>query len=114
MSSVAQLQKAEQIQVLNDILRTTFVGGRVMLTAGVDALPVNAKASLLAAVRSFNTFTEDNDPQGEHDFGVIELDAERFFWKIDYYNLTLDGGSEDPASVTKTARVLTIMRAEEY
>jgi hypothetical protein len=30
---------AEKIRELNDAFRTTMTGGRVMLTAGVDALP---------------------------------------------------------------------------
>ena len=52
--------------------------------------------------------------RGEHDFGNFEIKGERFFFKLDYYNLEMDGGSEDPADPTKTTRVLTVMKAEEY
>jgi hypothetical protein len=103
-----------RIRELNDALRTTFVGGKVMLTAGVDALPTEEKVAVLSKVRTFATFNTDNDPHGEHDFGAFELNNQRIFWKIDYYAPDLDGGSEDPADPTMTTRVLTIMLAAEY
>ena len=36
-----------------------------------------------------------------------------YFFKIDYYVPDLSGGAEDPA-LPETARVLTIMHADEY
>lgn len=57
---------------------------------------------------------EDNDPYGERDFGSIELEGERYFWKIDYYDRTLRFGAEDPADTSETMRVLTLMHASEY
>ncbi|MBB5753787.1 DUF3768 domain-containing protein [Prosthecomicrobium pneumaticum] len=100
---------------LNDVLRMTFIGGRVMITSGIDALPFPVRESIVAKVRTFDAFTPDNDPYGEHDFGSFRQDgAGTIFWKIDYYDPTLTGGSEDPADPKKTARVLTIMLAREY
>ena len=84
------------------------------MTAGINALSDDAKAKVLSAVRSFSEFTADNDPHKEHDFGSFEVDGEKFFWKIDYYDLTLEGGSENPADPAVTIRVLTIMLASEY
>ena len=55
-----------------------------------------------------------NDPNGEHDFGSFEIADQKIFFKIDYYNLEMDGGSEDPADPAKTTRMLTVMKAEEY
>lgn len=99
---------------LNDELRHTFAGGKVMMTAGINALSDDAKATILLAVRSFSDFTEDNDPHKEHDFGSFEVDGDKCFWKIDYYDKSLTGGSENPADPAITTRVLTIMLASEY
>ena len=41
---------AERIRELNDAFRTTMTGGRVMLTAGVDALPSDVKAMVIRRV----------------------------------------------------------------
>jgi uncharacterized protein DUF3768 len=105
---------AEKIRALNDRFRTTMTGGRVMLTAGVDALPSDVKAMVIRRVATFSEFTPDNDPHGEHDFGSFELGGRKFFFKVDYYDPTLTYGLEDPAASSKTTRVLTIMLAEEY
>jgi hypothetical protein len=105
---------AERVRLLNDNFRTTFIGGQVVMTQGVSELPLDTKARALMAVRSFDKFTSDNDPHREHDFGSFEIEGEVYFFKIDYYALDMDGGSEDPADPEKTTRVLTIMRADEY
>jgi hypothetical protein len=74
----------ERIRELNDAFRRTFVGGTVMITAGIEALPVEQRRSLLQKVRAFDVFTDDNDPHGEHDFGAVDEGGVRCFWKIDY------------------------------
>ena len=114
MPRIDALSKTDRIRVLNDNFRSTFVGGKVFMTQGVDALPLDTKAHVLLAVQSFSNFTKDNDPHGERDFGSFEIEGEMYFFKVDYYALDLDGGSEDAADPEKTARVLTIMRADEY
>ncbi len=112
--NTAALNKVDRIRVLNDNFRSTFLGGQVVMTAGVNALPLDIKARVLLAVQSFNDFTKGNDPHREHDFGNFEIEGESYFFKIDYYAPDMDCGSEDPADPEKTARVLTIMRADEY
>ena len=104
----------ERIRELNDAFRRTFIGGRVVMTAGVTALAADTQAKVLTKVRTFDDFTADNDPHGEHDFGNFMLAARKFFWKIEYYDAKMEFGSEDPADSSKTTRVLTIMLAEEY
>ena len=38
----------------------------------------------------------------------------KIIWKIDYYDKEYEYASEDPADITKTNRVLTVMLADEY
>ena len=66
------------------------------------------------AVARFDRFDEDNDPYGEHDFGALEIEGERLFFKIDYFDQSLSAHAPDPSDGTATKRVLTIMLAEEY
>jgi hypothetical protein len=91
--------KTERIRVLNDTLRTKRIGGRIMLTSGVAALPDQARQQAVCAVRDFDAFTPNDDP---------------VLFKIDYYDRDLTYGSPDPADPQQTTRVLTIMLASEY
>ena len=59
------------IKTLNDNFRQTFTGGRVMLTAGINAKSQDDIARILSKVRQFDHFTKDNDPYNEHDFGSL-------------------------------------------
>lgn len=110
------------IAKLNDRFRLSLgipafnggIPGKIVRTAGIAALPPDDQAAILNKVREFNAFTEDNDPCGEHDFGAFDHRGERIFWKIDYYDPGMDCGSEDPADLTKTFRVLTILLAAEW
>jgi len=108
-------EHAARIRELNDALRSGEPSsGELFITAGIMSLGVSFMAAAIDAVRSFTSFTDDNDPYGEHDFGAVEIDGERVFWKIDYYDQTLTAGSPDPADPQLTKRVLTIMLASEY
>ena len=107
-------ETATRIRELNDTLRRTLKGGRIMMTRGVAALGPIAIAQLIDRLRNYDLFDEGNDPYAEHDFGAFEHDGNKLFWKIDYYDPSLNFGSEDPADPLRTARVLTLMLAQEY
>lgn len=106
--------RAHRIRELNDAFRASFTGGKVMMTAGVDALAMDVKRAALAKVQTFDAFTKNNDPYGEHDFGSFELAGEKFFFKIHCYAPDMEHGSADPSDPATTVRVLTIMLVEEY
>lgn len=108
------MDKTPRIRDLNDRFRRTFVGGRVFLTVGVNALPVDEQTEILTKVRTFDGFNGGNDPYAEHDFVAIEHAGQKYFGKIDYYAPDMSSGCEDPSDPSKTVRVLTVMRADEY
>jgi hypothetical protein len=104
----------EKVRELNDAFRKSFSGGKVVVTASVAELPDMVRANALVEVSRFDRFTEDNDPHDEHDFGSFDLVGRTFFWKLDYYDPTMEFGSEDPSDPEKTTRVLTLMLTEDY
>ena len=107
-------ETVSKIQALNDQLRQTGAGGKIVCTQVVSELSTRDADNLFSLIRSFDNFTEDDDPHGEHDFGSVEYNGQKYFWKIDYYNHDMTGGSEDPSDPKQTTRVLTIMTAQEY
>lgn len=103
------------IQELNDLFRCKGRGnGTILVTPGVQERGQEFMQGAFQAVREFDQFSDDNDPWGEHDFGAIEIEGEKVFWKIDCYDPTMTQGSENPANEALTYRVLTIMLASEY
>jgi hypothetical protein len=106
--------KMSSIKELNDKFRKTGVGGEFLMTRGVASLPEEERRDIMRKVALFNAFDEKNDPYGEHDFGKIMHGGVLFFWKIDYYNKDMTGGSRDPSDNNITTRVLTLMEAAEY
>lgn len=105
-----------RVALANDVFRRVN-GSRKdwHTTPGVMAQGAEFLMRAVAAVIAFDTFTPDNDPYGEHDFGSLMIDGHKLFWKIDCYDREdMTKGSEDPADPTVTKRVLTIMLASEY
>ena len=105
---------AAKIAALNDRARQRVDPCRWVITQGVLACDPITVAELLIAVEDFDSFTADNDPYGERDFGVIKLNGDTFFWKFDCYDVDMTMHSPDPSDATVTTRVLTVMLADEY
>lgn len=105
----------KRVRDLNDAFRRFGQGrGSVIITQGIASLGSDFVLEVSQAVRSFDAFTKDNDPWGEHDFGAIDIREHKVFWKIDPYDLDLKNHSPSPANSAQTHRVLTIMLASEY
>ena len=102
------------IKTLNDNLRKHLIGGKIVLTQGIEAKTHEEIAEIMLKIRHFNNFTPDNDPYTEHDFGSFDYKGEKIFWKIDYYDKNYQYLSEDPSNPAITNRVMTVMLASEY
>ena len=50
---------------------------RVVMTAGISALPSEDQVATWKRIRAFDAVTADNDPHGDHDFGAIEHGGKR-------------------------------------
>lgn len=104
-----------RIALLNDQLREIGIGGKTVITRGVINLGNDTLIGIIKAMREYATWDEDNDPYGEHNFGILTLaNSQKVYFKIDYYDARMEFGSDDPADPEKTTRVLTLMLAEEY
>jgi len=105
----------KRVQELNDAFRMRGVGGgSLMVTSGIGEQGQDFVVKAIEAVRTFSDFTADSDPYGEHDFGSVEIDGQKIFWKIDTYDLEMQAMSPNPGNPAVTHRVLTIMLASEY
>ena len=113
-------ERSEKIAALNDQLRKNPGGnlGLLHMTAGIAALgPEFWEKVLLTLVNlAPEDFDKDNDPYGERDFSVFEVDGEKLYGKIDYYQKgsRFTAGAETPDDPATTDRVLTVMLSEEY
>ena len=102
----------ERVRDLNDQARRTFQDCRVVITPGVEQL--DDVTAVMRAVQQFDDFNEHNDPYGEHDFGALQHNGETVFWQFSYYDVDLQQHSPDASDPAVTARVLTVMLADEY
>ncbi len=103
-------ERAAQIAHVNDAFRRAGPGGDWYVTPCVHGLA--DVPGLVEAVRVYDDFPPDIDPHGEHDMGRISWEAQKTYWKIDYYDQQLQYW-HDPLS-PDCRRVMTILLAEEY
>ncbi|MER9313517.1 DUF3768 domain-containing protein [Mesorhizobium australicum] len=101
-------------RTLNDQLRQTGAGGRMVMTVGVAALPAQEIGAILLAVANFDAFDGNNDPYDTHDCALLHVGDRQLFFKIDYYNRALVNLSPDASDPAVTIRVMTVMLPEEY
>ncbi len=118
---IAQLNDAARHQRLKNS-RTVFTRN-LLATLIDDSLPADQQAlrrvliqSALLHKMATAEFTADNDPHGEHDFGQLEYDGHKIFWKIDVYENdgSLQWGAAKPWDETSSYRIVTLMLASDY
>ena len=92
--TLAELEDTNtRIRILNDTLRKTGEGGETYLTRGIAELEAPMRATVLDVVRTFDDWSDDNDPWQQHDCAMFEVDGMRIMFKIDYYEKTVVKGS---------------------
>ena len=107
------------IRRLNDQLRVSLTGGKVMMTPGIIDLGLETQARVLAAVRAFDAFTDfdDDDLTDTHAIGDLEVEIEEpgvhrwrelIFFRVDAF--VLEACPRHEASQL----TLTIMLASEW
>ena len=79
--------------------------GQIVATPGINGYPKEEQAEIFQLIQDFDSFTEDNDPYGEHDFGAVEYKGTKIFWKIDYYDKSMTMHSPDKSDPKLTVRV---------
>ena len=80
---------AQSIALLNDQARTTLTSYKLTITRGIYLLGEEAVGCILNLVKSFDDFSERNDPFGEHDFGVIRINYEDSFNQSIFWDNTV-------------------------
>jgi len=79
---------------------TTLAGGDTLAREAI------AQAEALAAIRHYSFRPEDGVERAR---GELAISGTIVRFVIDYYDPSLEWGSEDPADAAKTIRVMTIM-----
>lgn len=99
-----------------DTLPDQAMPGRMHVTQSLMEAGDGFTAEAIVAVGRFETFEPENDPEGWHDFGAVEIQGEKIFWKIDLFETDSDFryGAETPEDPATTTRVLTIMMAGDW
>ena len=84
-NAMSQAERIARVAELNDALRRSIHSpgrNQIVMTAGVAALigevalfrGFRRRAEIIRIVRDYDSFTPDNDPIDEHDFGRFEFE----------------------------------------
>lgn len=92
------------------------LSGQLVVTRAIAGIDAAFLANALSQVGSFDSFERDNDPDGIHDVGAVEIEGERVLFKIDLFEAgsNKSWGAETPDKAETVERVLTIMLASDW
>ena len=109
-------EKRARIRELNDELRRwgTGLNVRAVMAGSLAQADQEFQSKALRAMRNFDAFTPGDDPYGQHDFGAFTVEGRRLIFKIDYYSLDEETGSDHPEDPNVTIRMLSLFFAEDY
>ncbi|WP_282063647.1 DUF3768 domain-containing protein [Roseobacter litoralis] len=92
------------------------IAGNMHVTRSLAEAEDGLMAEAVKATGEFDVFEPENDPDGCHDFGAVDIRGQKVFWKIDLYEADSDFrcGAETPDNPATTLCVLTIMMASDW
>ena len=90
--------------------------GMAVTTPGFRDLPEFVQIALTREMVNCKNFDAENDPYGDHSFGVVEVNGHRAFWKIDIYDMDYSFGVSLPEATDprQVRRVLTLYLPSEH
>ena len=89
--------------------------GRMVMTSNIGAMGPAFVQSCVDAIGRLDHFPEENDPDGYHDFGSVEVQGTAVWFKIDAYeDENMAFGSDAPDDPARTFRVLTILLPSDW
>lgn len=59
------------------------IAGRMHVTRSLAEAEDGFMAEAIKATGEFDVFEAENDPDGCHDFGAVDIRGQKVFWKID-------------------------------
>jgi hypothetical protein len=107
------IARKAQVRQFNDSFRAAITNDGIMLSEGVKELPIDVRAMAIRKVATFDAFSADNDPHGEHDFGGFDLAGKRFFWQLTRDNKLKPELRDDMGDATGTGQILAIRLSGE-
>ena len=89
--------------------------GQLLTTQAVHARGMPFVQASLDAIGRLTDFPADNDPDGFHDFGSVEVERTTVWFKLDIFDgPEMQYGSEAPDDPARTYRVLTVLFPSDW
>ena len=95
---------------------TVQLQGLIVMTHALAAMDPLFVHQARITIGRLHVFEADNDPDGFHDFGSVEIDGQKVWFKVDMYE-TGSGkryGAERPDNPVMTERVMTLMLPSDW
>ena len=95
---------------------TLQLRGLIVMTQTLAAMDPILVHKARVAIGRLDVFEPDNDPDGFHDFGAVEIDDQKIWFKINLYEAGSDKryGAERPDNPVTTERVMTLMLPSDW
>ena len=91
------------------------LAGQMVMTRGIHAEGMGFVQACLDAIGRLDHFPADDDPDGFHDFGSVEVFGTNVWFKIDLYDSAMMAfGSDAPDDPARTYRVLTVLFPSDW